>query len=109
MAASGQHWAACAQSASCMQWPLKTQCLLAFRIRLKKSVLPHWAAGRVNSGHSTTASQHHSTMAAGQQAGLLAKSLGKVFNNVIHMLNANGEPDRIGQNARFGQFCLGEL
>ena len=75
----------------------------------EKNVLPHWAAGRVNSGHSTTASQHHSTMAAGQQAAWLAKSLGKVFNNVIHMLNANGEPDRIGQNARFGQFCLGEL
>ena len=59
--------------------------------------------------HCITAPQHYGSRAAGQQAAWLAKSLGKVFNNVVHMLNANGEPDRIGQNARFGQFCLGEL
>ena len=44
-----------------------------------------------------------------QQAGLLAKSLGKVFNYVIHMLNANGEPDRVGSDARFSKFRGGEL
>jgi|GEM_PF-5499460 hypothetical protein len=43
-----------------------------------------------------------------QRAGL-AQGLGNVFNNIIHVLNANGEPDRVGPDARFGKFCVGEL
>ena len=65
----------------------------------EKSVLPHRAAGRDNWGNGPVF----------QQVAQLAQSLGKVFNNVIHMLNAYGESDRVGQYARFGQLCLGEL
>ena len=43
-----------------------------------------------------------------QRAGL-AQGLGNVFNNIIHVLNANGEPDRVGSDARFSKFRGGEL
>lgn len=39
----------------------------------------------------------------------LAQSLGNVFNNIVNVLNTNGEPDRVGPDARFGKLCVGEL